>query len=380
MKKVLVLGTKNYDFDLYNEFKNIGLNCYFCGNQKSNIIPVKNWIKIDFTNTKSIINFLNKNTDFEYLIPGSNDLSYLSASEIVEKRLTHNSIIVDTKKIAEGYILKTKFRSQKLFKKIFVPKMISLKNVQNENKPFVLKQDKTSGGKGVSIFTSGKHFKKTFNKIEIKEKFLIEEYINGSGHGISYIVKEGKIIFEFYDDEYYCKDKLAVVATSTPSSLLSPQKNILREFCLHYFKKFKLVDGFFHIQCIKKDEKIYIIECTRRLPGDYYHEFSTLSLGTSYLRAYINSFIGYGKINNNNNNRMIKNIVRVVLDDLIISQIKSSKEIKNSIKTNLIKKKKLDGFRIGENNETFRKKESIFLEFGNPKESIDFCKKLLSNL
>ena len=182
----------------------------------------------------------------------------------------------------------------------------------------------------------------------------------------------------FYDDEYYCKDKLAVVATSTPSSLLSPQKNILREFCLHYFKKFKLVDGFFHIQCIKKDEKIYIIECTRRLPGDYYHEFSTLSLGTSYLRAYINSFIGYGKINNNN--RMIKNIVRVVLDDLIISQIKSSEEIKNSIKTNLIKKKKLDGFRIGENNETFRKKESIFLEFDNPKESIDFCKKLLSNL
>ena len=70
----------------------------------------------------------------------------------------------------------------------------------------------------------------------------------------------------------------------------------------------------------------------------------------------------------------------MVLDDLIISQIKNSKEIKSLIKMNLIKKKKIDGFRIGENNETYRKKEVIFLEFDNHQASIDFCKKLFLNL
>ena len=378
MKKVLVLGTKNYDYDFFYEFKSIGYECFFCGNQKSSLIPDEQWIRIDFIDVANILKFMAHNPDFKYVIPGSNDLSYLSASEISEKCATQNSIIIDSKKIAENYILKTKFRSQKLYKKIFVPKLFSLKNFQNENKPFVLKQDKMSGGKGVSIFKNGKHFKKNTNKKEIKENFLVEEYIEGSGHGISYIVKEGKIIFEFYDDEYYCKDKLAVVATSTPSSLSSPHKKVIREFCLDYFKEFKLVDGFFHIQCIKKDEKIYIIECTRRLPGDYYHEFSSLSLGTSYLRSYIKSFIGYYEIFKSN--RIIKNIVRVVLDDLIISQIKNSKEIKNLIKMNLIKKKKLDGFRFGENNKTYRKKGVIFLEFDNPHESIDFCKKLFLDL
>ena len=378
MIKVLVLGTKNYDYDFFYFFKSIGYECFFCGNKKSSLILDEQWISIDFTDVENIIKFLDQNPDFKYVIPGSNDLSYLSASEISEKRLTNNPIIIDPKKIAENYILKTKFRSQKLNKKIFVPKLLSLKNFQNEDKPFVLKQDKMSGGKGVFIFKNGKHFEKNSNKIKIKENFLIEEYIEGSGHGISYIVKEGKIIFEFYDDEYYCKDKLAVIATSTPSSLLSPQKKVLKEFCLDYFKEFKLVDGFFHIQCIKKGKKIYIIECTRRLPGDYYHEFSSLSLGISYLSAYIKSLIGHGKINSSN--KIIKNIVRVVLDDLIISQIKNSKEIKSLIKMNLIKKKKIDGFRIGENNETYRKKEVIFLEFDNHQSSIDFCKKLFLNL
>ena len=59
---------------------------------------------------------------------------------------------MDPKKIAENYILKTKFRSQKILQKIFVPEVLSLKTIKDKNKTFVLKQDKMSGGKGIFIF------------------------------------------------------------------------------------------------------------------------------------------------------------------------------------------------------------------------------------
>ena len=45
MKKILILGTKNYDLSLSNELKKIGFRCFFCGNTKSSIIPKNKWIK-----------------------------------------------------------------------------------------------------------------------------------------------------------------------------------------------------------------------------------------------------------------------------------------------------------------------------------------------
>ena len=153
------------------------------------------------------------------------------------------------------------------------------------------------------------------NKNPIKQNYTIEEYIEGLGHGVSYFIRNKKIIFEFYDDEYYCRDKLAVVATSTPSSLRSNQKDKIRKFCLNYFKENNLKNGLFHIQCIKKNGEIYIIECTRRLPGDYYHQFATLSLGFSYLDVYLSGFFN-SKIQLGFNQKG-KKILRIVCDEKI---------------------------------------------------------------
>ena len=106
-----------------------------------------------------------------------------------------------------------------------------------------------------------------------------------------FFVKSKKIIYEFYDNEYYSIDRLAVIATSSVSNLNQLHKKRLKNFCIEFMTKYNLVDGLFHIQCILKNDEIYIIECTRRLPGDYYHFFASLSSGENYLHYYINSFI-----------------------------------------------------------------------------------------
>lgn len=379
MNNILILGTKNYDFDLSTEFLKKGLICFFCGNEKSNMIPKDKWIDIDYTNTSSVIDFIEKNKGFKHVIPGSNDLAYLTVCKIMERSILNNTIRIDGLKSAENYLLKSNFRKQIIPKIVYTPKIFDLNNIEKSNYPVVLKQDKMSGGKGVKFFNDEISFKNFQKKQFIKEKFIIEEYIEGSGHGVSYFVKNNKIIFEFYDNEYYCKDKLAVVATSTPTNLNFEQKQKIKRFCLEYFQNYKLVDGIFHIQCIKKEERIYIIECTRRLPGDYYHEFSSLSLQNSYLKFYIASFIS----NNEElptTNKVKKNIVRIVSDELIDYNIQKNDNLKYIIKKNLIKKKSLDGYRISENNQKYLKKEAIFLEFSDSLDANIFCQDLVKDL
>ena len=74
MNKILILGTKNYDFDLSTEFLKKGFICFFCGNEKSSIIPKDKWIDIDYTNTISVIDFIEKNKGFKQFVKLWKDL------------------------------------------------------------------------------------------------------------------------------------------------------------------------------------------------------------------------------------------------------------------------------------------------------------------
>lgn len=381
MKKVLVLGTKNYDFDLYDEFKKKNFLTYFCGNIRSSRIPKHIWIQLDYTDTSALLNFIIENKDFEFIVPGSNDLAYLSSSRLIKKIENRFSKIINIDNInkAEGYLLKTKFRKQRLPFYINSPKILDEEKIDKVRYKFVLKRDKLSGGKGIYFFDNGAVYKEKQTKNNYPKPYVLEEFIEGSGHGASLFVENGKLKYEFFDNEFYCKDRLAVVATSSPTSLNNEQKEKLRSFCFHYIRENNLVDGLFHIQCIKRNKDIFITECTRRLPGDFYHKFSSLSTGHSYLKYYVNGFLNFYKnlqiVNENK-----KNIVRVVCDDLIAKRIYSDKYVQKTILECLIDRDKLDGYRVSTNGKRYKKKEALFLEFQDISESNNFCYKLLKDL
>ncbi len=147
---------------------------------------------------------------------------------------------------------------------------------------------------------------------------------------------------------------------------------------MNYFDNYKLKNGIFHIQCIRSGKDIYITECTRRLAGDFYHQFASLSLNVSYLSFYIASFLKSEELYFKNN--LNKIIVRIVSDELIDSEIKKSIWLQQQIEKNFVMKKKLDGFRYGENGKKFLKKDALFLEFNNIKQSQNFCKMLIKNI
>ncbi len=378
MSKILILGTKAYDVELELLLKSKGYDVFFCGNKKSKIILKDKWVNIDYTDTNALINFLKFNKSIKYIIPGANDLAYKSVSILKNKKNFQVEVNID---LLETYKLvhqKSIFRKNNLSKFVMFPKIVSHTKLKNHKDKLLLKQDGLSGGKGIVIFPKGLDACCFLNRNKTKlNDYFFEEFIPGSGHGVSFYVKSKKIIYEFYDNEYYSIDRLAVIATSSVSNLNQLHKKRLKNFCIEFMTKYNLVDGLFHIQCILKNDEIYIIECTRRLPGDYYHYFASLSSGENYLHYYINSFIPI--LQKIITKKPRKNIVRIVQDQQIKSIINKNIKFKKIIKKNFFSEKYLDGYRYS-STKKYKKDKAIFLSFDKPNEANSFCKNLISSI
>ena len=49
------------------------------------LIPKEYWVQLDYTNIELIVQFLIRNNDFRFLIPGSNDLAYISVCKVIQR-------------------------------------------------------------------------------------------------------------------------------------------------------------------------------------------------------------------------------------------------------------------------------------------------------
>jgi hypothetical protein len=54
----------------------------------------------------------------------------------------------------------------------------------------------------------------------------------------------------------------------------------------------KLKDGLIHTQFIMSGERVWLIEITRRCPGDLYSQLIEMSTGFSYVGNYVRPFLG----------------------------------------------------------------------------------------
>jgi len=65
----------------------------------------------------------------------------------------------------------------------------------------------------------------------------------------------------------------------------------IRDSVLLMINSLNLVDGLIHTQFIKKDEQFWLIEVTRRCPGDLYSQLIELSTSFPYVEAYVRPFL-----------------------------------------------------------------------------------------
>ncbi len=293
MKKVLILGGSHRDIPLIKAAKKLGYyvvtlgdRAYYIGHRYAD-----NYYKINFNDLSEVKRVI-ENEKIDYLIPGSGEESYLNTVRLSHQLNIGNFDDIKTAKLVHN---KWRFKEFCIANEITTPYGVYYTSDLNLNElsyPLVVKPTNLSGGRGVVVVYDEDELKKAIeNREDILGEIFLEEYIEGELYAYSIFVKDQKIHYGFLgkDDMYLNK---YLVTTAYPAVFNDTTMKRLNSDIEKIIKKFSLVDGMFHLQVMLKEDRAYIIDVTRRIPGDLYPYLIEYCDGVRYSEAVVKAYIG----------------------------------------------------------------------------------------
>lgn len=294
MKKVLLLDTNVSSFPIYDYLIKNGYEVYVAGGKPNDCLAkyTKNYINFNYSDIdllKEIIDIY----QFDYLIPGCNDMSYICATKANDNSKFFG---LDTTEISEIINNKSKFRKFAISNKLNVPQIYSKDESYKLNTSIIIKPADAYSGRGVSIvkeINSENIDAAINNAIEYsKDKdYVIEEYIEGQLYSHSAFISNKKIIIDFFVIEDGTTNKFTVDTSHIIYDFPNDIQKEIKKQIENIAEKLNLVDGLIHTQFIKTENSFKIIEVTRRCPGDLYSLLIQKSTEFSYAEFYTKPFI-----------------------------------------------------------------------------------------
>lgn len=278
-KRILVAGGSHSEMPVIEAAKNQGYYVITTGNDSDAIghrIADK-YVAGDYSD-KEFIYYLAESEHVEGIVSGANDFSYISVSYACEKLGLKGH---DTFENARKIHIKDEFRKlqQELgIKSPTVRKYYGTELTEDIGRdvtfPVVVKPVDLTGGKGVEVCNNLEklHIAITKAKEVTREDYvIIEDYIEGTPHGFSSIIKDGRVVWHMIDNEQYGENKYLVLGAFSPSDVPQHVEYTLINDIEKIAEKCGLVDGLFHVQFIldKTGYPVMIDPC-RRMPGDLY--------------------------------------------------------------------------------------------------------------
>ena len=239
----------------------------------------------NYKNHNKLLKFCKKGK-FDFIIPDGNDISYLSSSYVAEK-LDYDGF--ENYKFSKNILNKISFNTICKKNNISVPKFSLKKNFYSDKikMPVIFRPNFTYSGKNVFKIENKKDLLKL--KKNKTKKFIVSQFINGTLHSCSMIINQKGNRF-FFVDEFCNENPFRVDFSSCPSIIQKKTRRIVIKNLLKLTKIFRLTSGILHIQFIKKNNKIFIIEATRRCPGDFYGILIQKSYNFDYYSNYSLNF------------------------------------------------------------------------------------------
>lgn len=293
MKRTLLVDTNLSSSPIHDYLIQSGHEVFVCGNNPTDFIAKssKNYIKLDYSDidkTRSLVESLG----VDYVVPGCNDFSYKICAELNFQGKFYG---LDKTEITETINNKKKFRLLASQLGLPVPRIIS-NNDLNKILPIIVKPTDAYSGRGTTIVTEANH-DKLQTAIKYAQSFsktktcVIEEYVEGQLYSHSAFISYGKIIQDFIVEEHGTANPFVVDTSRVIYDFPSDVLDNIRNAVLLLVKHLQLVNGLVHTQFIKQDQLFWLIEITRRCPGDLYSQMIESSTGFCYAEAYTKSFL-----------------------------------------------------------------------------------------
>lgn len=331
-----------------------------------------NSITINYSDINLLYKHISQNS-YDGLIPGCNDKSYISLAYIAKEM---NFPGFDDYETVLNIHNKERFRKISQHYNYPIPKSInSIENIKSLELPVLVKPTDSFSGKGVNIANTLDELKeyweiaKTFSA---SDSAIIEEFIEGDLYSHSAFIKNGKIIIDFFVNEYCTVYPYQVNSSNVSTQLDAGIQESLRNWTEKFADDLKLCDGLVHTQFISNNTTFYLIEVARRCPGDLYSQLIQKSTGINYAELYAMPFCGLelpDKIEKSETKFIARHTVSVEEDCIFIS---SSLNIKNTTIQNIQLKYSGEQMKAA----PFDKSGIYFIEYQSAKEMEESTKKL----
>lgn len=291
-RKALLVDTNRGSYPLFHALRSLGWHISVVGISGSG--PLTNLCPDFICADYSIPHELSKvveDKSFDAIIPGCTDASYVACSELgYDKKYGF-----DSSESRDQVFDKEKLRHLAARLDIQQPALLSEIDAQSVEAIIIKPVDSFSGGGMARLSRPTKTgLRDAIDKAKMfspSRRVIIEEFVVGQLYSHSAFLCNQTIQVDFFVQED-CIDNLFAVDTSCIALNISNHvqtqirrsvERLARELCLQ--------DGLIHTQFIVRDGQSYLLEITRRHPGDLYGLLIQYSTGFDYAVYYLNAFL-----------------------------------------------------------------------------------------
>lgn len=306
MAKVLLVDTNFSAGPILNYLRNAGHTVMFAGGKPTDFLAkaTPGYQQLNYANPAELAD-LCTSLGIDYLVPGCNDRAYYSCAEVSE---TLHFPGIDRLDATEAINHKKKFKSFAQRVGLSVPRLFG-----NESTPectVIVKPVDAYSGRGVTVVHAGDaaQLSKAVECAKAESHSgdcLVEEYVEGQLYSHSAFVVNGRVVQDFIVIEHGSANRFVVDTSHIAIDFPHGIHTRIRREIEHLAQSLRLCDGLVHTQFLLKGEQFWLVEVTRRCPGDLYSQLIELSTGFPYVASYAKGFLGQRAASGPNKTRFI---------------------------------------------------------------------------
>ena len=280
MSKVLLVDTNRAAYTIYQSLLARGHEVFVVGGKPNEPLAkiCPNFIQLDYSDVGALAGLIDKK-GFDFLVPGCTDVSYKVCAEENRGRYPGIDSVEATRLINE----KSEFRALAGQVGIPVPRVVSFEEAL-ELESVIIKPVDSFSGRGISILknpsreTLAKSYEEACGVSKSREA-LIEEFVSGQLYSHSAFLQGGDVVADFIVREDCTTNPFTVDTSCVVFDFEPDLLQALRSDACKLFKNLELQNGLIHSQFILGKGRYWVIEVTRRCPGDLYALLIEMSTG-----------------------------------------------------------------------------------------------------
>lgn len=296
MAVAILLDTNAASVPIYRYLVDSGHDVHVVGDKPDNALAqsAANYVQLDYSDVEAVTALVER-LGADFLVPGCNDLSYETCAAISAKRPFPGIDPIDTVRILGN---KQDFRRYVQAAGIPAPRRIAEADACAAGAVIVKPADAYSG-RGITALAapSAAGLAEAMERARAFSRSgtcLIEEFVQGQLYSHSAFLGADGILADFFVEEHgsispFAVDTSFVVPAFDP--VLGEKVRVSIEKIAH---DLQLTAGLIHTQFIVDGAHFWIIEITRRCPGDLYSQLIESSTGFNYAENYVRPFLGAG--------------------------------------------------------------------------------------